>query len=89
MTKAELIDAVAKATGLTKKDSGEAIDAAMNAIKKTVKKEEKFSYPDFGTFTKVKRKARKGINPQTGEKMNIKASKSVKFKPSPGFKKML
>ncbi len=89
MTKADLIDAVAKKTGLTKKDAGAAIDESMDAIKKSLKKEGRFSYPDFGTFTVVERKARMGINPQTKEKMKIKKSKSVKFKPSPKLKKMV
>jgi len=56
-------------------------------IRKRIKKEGRCSYPGFGTFTLTKRKARKGRNPQTGETIKIKASKSIKFKPAPALKK--
>jgi DNA-binding protein HU-beta len=89
MTKAELIADIAKAAGLSKKDSEAAMDAAVAAIKKSVKKEGSFRYPGLGTFTLKKRKARAGINPQTGEKIKIKASKTVGFKPASAWKEKL
>ena len=89
MTKAELIEAVASGAQLTKKAAGEALDAAVEAIKKGVKKDGALTIPDFGTFKISKRKARTGRNPQTGKAIQIKASKSVKFRPSPSFKKSL
>lgn len=89
MTKADLVDEVANVTGLTKKDSEAAVDAAVEAIKKAVKKDGEFRYPGLGTFKVKKRKARKGINPRTGEKIQVKASKTVGFKPAQGFKDKL
>jgi len=92
MTKAELIEAVlksAKGVDISKKAMGEIIDATMDNMKKAIKKEKRFSYPDLGTFTVKARKARSGRNPQTGETIKIKASKTVGFKPAPSFKKSL
>jgi len=91
MTKAELIEAVLKDAGadVTKKAATELVDSVFANLKKAVKKDKKFSYPDFGTFTVKSRKARTGRNPQTGEEIKIKASKTVGFKPSPDFKTSL
>jgi len=91
MTKAELIEAVLKSSkaDLSKKATGELLDAAFAELKKAIKKEKRFSFPDFGTFTVKSRKARMGRNPQTGEAIKIKASKTVGFKPAPDFKKSL
>jgi DNA-binding protein HU-beta len=89
MTKAELIDAIAGKAGLTKKDAAEALEVALDNIKKGIRKEGRMSLPDFGTFTVKKRKARTGRNPQTGKTIQIKASKTVGFKPAPTFKKSL
>jgi len=52
----------------------------------SIKKKGRFSVPGFGTFKVRRRKAREGRNPQTGEKIKIKASKTVSFKPSPKYK---
>ena len=91
MTKAELIDAVLKEAkvDITKKAATELVDAVFSQLKKAVKKDKKFSYPDFGTFTVKSRKARTGRNPQTGEEIKIKASKTVGFKPAPSLKNSL
>jgi DNA-binding protein HU-beta len=91
MTKAELIEAVLKGVKdeLSKKAVGEVLDCAFGELKKAVKKDKRFSYPDFGTFTVKARKARTGRNPQTGETIKIKASKTVGFKPAPSFKESL
>ena len=89
MTKADLIDAIADKTGLTKRAAGDALEIALENIKKGIKKEGRMSLPDFGTFSVRKRKARMGRNPQTGKTIQIKASKSVGFKPAPSFKKSL
>ena len=89
MTKAEFITAVMKSVkddDLSKQLTTDIINNAFSAIGKSIKKEKRFSFPDFGTFTIRNRKARKGRNPQTGEEMKIKASKSVGFKPSPKLK---
>jgi len=89
MTKADLVGAVAAKVGLSKAKVEEVVSEAVAEIKKGVKKDGRFAYPDFGTFSVTKRKARMGRNPKTGAPIQIKASKSVKFKPAPGFKKSL
>ena len=91
MTKAELIEKVAnsKNLDLSKKAVGELVDAVFETVAKSIKKEKRFSYPGFGTFTVRKRNARIGRNPRTGEKITISASKTVAFKPAPELKKSL
>jgi len=89
MTKAELIEAVAKAAQLNKRTAGEAVDATFEGIVKAIKKNKRFQLPGFGTFTVRTRKARKGRNPQTGDLMTIKASRTVGFKAAPVLKKGL
>ena len=92
MTKSELVEAVIKSCKndeLSKRLTTDVIDATFQAIAKTIKKEKRFAYPGFGTFTVRSRKARKGRNPQTGEEIKIKASKTVGFKPAPTLKSSL
>ncbi len=89
MTKSDLIEAVMKSVkddDLSKRLATDIINNAFGVISKSIKKEKRFAYPGFGTFTVKNRKARKGRNPQTGEELKIKASKSVGFKPSPKLK---
>ncbi|GAC1338289.1 MAG: HU family DNA-binding protein [Myxococcales bacterium] len=81
MTKADLIQSVAD-HGLTKKAAAEMVDALFGTIGKAIKKEGRFSYPGFGTWTVRQRRARKGRNPQTGAEIKIKASRTVGFKPA-------
>jgi DNA-binding protein HU-beta len=85
MTKADLIQTVAGKT-MTKKAAAELVDALFVTIGKTIKKEGRFMYPGFGTWTVRARKARKGRNPQTGAEIKIKASKTVGFKPAKELK---
>lgn len=88
MTKAQLIEKVLKSaskntkTEISKKLVETIISDTFDTIFKAVKKEGKHTVAGFGTFTKTNRAARKGRNPQTGETIKIKASKSIKFKPS-------
>lgn len=89
MNKAELIEAVAKQTNLTKKDAMNAVNATLTNIKKAAKKKEGISIVGFGSFNSVKRKARTGRNPQTGERIQIAASKTVRFRPGKAFKSFL
>mgnify|MGYP000409103502 FL=1 len=92
MTKDELVTAVIKSCkgdDLTKRLVSDIIDATFDSIGKSIKKEKRFAYPSFGTFTVRNRKARKGRNPQTGAEIKIKASKTVGFKPSPTLKSSL
>ena len=92
MTKDELVNAVikrCKGDDLTKRLVSDVIDATFDNIGKSIKKEKRFAYPSFGTFTVRNRKARKGRNPQTGAEIKIKASKTVGFKPAPTLKNSL
>ena len=91
MTKADLIEAVANKAGgnLTKKATGELVDALFMTIGTAIKKEKRFVYPGFGTFTVRNRKARKGRNPRSGETITIKASKTVGFRPAKELKQTL
>lgn len=89
MTKAELIEAVAKSAKISKIAAGEAVDATFDSIAKAIKKSRRFQVPGFGTFTIRSRKARKGRNPQTGAAISIKASRTVGFKAAPVLKKSL
>jgi len=92
MTKADFVDQVVKASAeanLSKKAAGSLIDDIFGTLGKAIKKDGRFSYPGFGTFTVKKRSARKGRNPRTGAEIKIKASKTVGFKPAPSLKKTL
>lgn len=91
MNKAELIEAVQKALGddASKREADNAVSAVLDSIAKGVKKDKKVQIIGFGTFEVKKRAARMGRNPKTGESMQIKASKSVGFKPSSNLKSSL
>ena len=78
MNKADLINEVAKVVS-TKKEAQAAVDCVMDSIAKTLKKGNPVTLVGFGTFKVVKRKARKGRNPQTGAEIKISASKAPKF----------
>ena len=81
MTKAELIEKMAKDAGISKTAAGAALSSFIDGVTKALKKKDgKVTLVGFGTFSKARRKARKGRNPQTGEVIKIKASKTVKFK---------
>jgi DNA-binding protein HU-beta len=81
LTKAELIDKIAKDADITKAAAGMAIDSMIGGISKSLKKGQKTTLVGFGTFSVSKRKARTGRNPQTGETIKIKAKNVVRFKP--------
>ena len=86
MNKTELIDAIAKETGLSKKDSGKAVDAFVDTVTKALKKKDKVQLIGFGTFETAKRAARTGKNPQTGAAIKIPASIAPKFKAGKALK---
>ncbi|MGI6084602.1 MAG: HU family DNA-binding protein [Acetivibrionales bacterium] len=86
MNKAELINAVAQQSGLTKKNSEAAIDAFVNVVEESLAKEEKVVLVGFGTFETKNRAARKGRNPQTKETIDIPASKAPVFKAGKSLK---
>ncbi|HEX3007505.1 MAG TPA: HU family DNA-binding protein [Bacteroidales bacterium] len=81
MNKQELIDAIAAESGLSKKDSKEALDALVKTVGETLKKGDNISLVGFGSFTVIQKAARTGKNPQTGKPIQIAAKKAVKFKP--------
>ena len=81
MNKAGLVEEVSDKTGLTKKETGNVIDAVVEAITNTLKKGKKITLVGFGTFQVRQRKATKGRNPRTGEKLEIPAKKVPKFRP--------
>ncbi|MBD8526050.1 HU family DNA-binding protein [Pseudomarimonas arenosa] len=86
MNKAEFCAAVAEKSELSKADAGRAIDAAIEVIKKALKKGDTVSLVGFGTFQVRKRAARQGRNPRTGQTIKIKASKVPAFKAGKALK---
>ena len=82
MTKAELIEKMAKDAGISKVAAAKALESFTGSVTKALKKKDgKVTLVGFGTFQKTRRKARKGRNPQTGEAIKIKAKNVVKFRP--------
>lgn len=79
MNKSELIDAIAKAAGLTKADAGKALDAITSSVADALKSGDSVSLIGFGTFKVSKRAARTGRNPRTGEELKIAASNAPVF----------
>ena len=80
MTKAELVAKMAKDAKISKAAAGKALNGAIAAISKALKKGDSVTLVGFGTFSVSKRKARKGRNPQTGKEIKIAARKVAKFK---------
>ena len=81
MTKAELVEKMAKDANISKVAAGAALESFVDGVTKALKKKDgKITLVGFGTFSKGHRKARKGRNPQTGAEIKIKASNTVKFK---------
>ena len=87
MTKAELVELMAEDAGISKVAAAAALNSFMDNVTKALKKKDgKVTMVGFGTFSKVRRKARKGRNPQTGDPIKIKASNVVKFRPGKKLK---
>ncbi len=89
MTKSQLIDAVAKKTGLKKKDAEAAVTAVVEGITEALVEGDKVQLVGFGTFEVKTRAARTGINPHTKQEMKIPASKSLAFKAGKAIKALL
>lgn len=90
MSKSDFIDGVAKKGGISKAEAKRAVELVIGQMVagiKSAKKDGKYSIGTFGTFTVSKRPARMGRNPRTGEAIKIKASKTLRFKPSMNLKK--
>lgn len=86
MNKAELIDAMAKHSKLTKKDTEAALNAFVETVSKAMKKKEKVVLVGFGTFETRKRAERKGLNPRTKEEIKIPATTVPAFKAGKSLK---
>ncbi|ABQ29730.1 MULTISPECIES: HU family DNA-binding protein [Acidiphilium] len=86
MSKAFITDVIQNSTGITGVAANRAATDVIEAIVKELKKKGKFTLPSFGTFTVRKTKARKGVNPRSGEPIKVKAGKTVRFKSSPTLK---
>jgi nucleoid DNA-binding protein len=91
VNRAQLVEKIQKELGgdTSKAAADRALTAVIDSIKVSVKKSKVVQLIGFGTFKVVNRKARTGVNPKTGEKIKIAASKSVKFSPGADFKKGL
>ena len=80
MNKTDLVNSIAKETGLSKIKTNEVVDAFVSAVSESLGKGEKVTLVGFGTFTTSKREARKGRNPKTGEVINIPSKTVARFK---------
>jgi DNA-binding protein HU-beta len=86
VNKQELVDAIAKDSGLSASDARKALDSFTTVVAKQLKKGDEVTLTGFGKFSVTKRAARKGVNPATGEPIRIKASKTPKFSAGAGLK---
>ena len=89
MTKAEFIDKVADKSGLTKRDAAAAVDAFLDSITEALKAGDAVSFTGFGKFSAQKRAARQGVNPRTGERVQIPAAIVPKFSAGSQLKQAL
>lgn len=89
MTKTEIIEKMAVKAGISKIAAGVTLEAFIECIEKALKKGDRITLVGFGTFQAVKRKARTGRNPRTGESIKIPAAKVPKFTPSSRLKDIL
>jgi DNA-binding protein HU-beta len=89
MNKTQLVDLIAEQTHQTKTSVEDVVNHTLDLIKKTVKKGDDVTLVGFGTFTKAKRKARSGRNPQTGKEIKIPAMTVPRFRPGKEFKESL
>lgn len=87
MTKSEFVDQVASQSGLSKGDAAKAVDASLEVIESTLRRGGEISFTGFGKFTVAERGARQGVNPQTGERIQIAASRVPRFSAGSALKK--
>ena len=87
MTKSEFVDQVAAESGLSKGDAGNAVDAVLQVIEDTLKRGGEINFTGFGKFSVADRGARQGVNPQTGERIQISASRVPRFSAGSALKK--
>jgi DNA-binding protein HU-beta len=86
MTKNEFVDQVASNSGLGKGEAGKAVDAVLDTIQETLARGGEINFTGFGKFSVADRSARQGVNPQTGEKIQIAASRVPRFSAGSGLK---
>lgn len=86
MTKSELIDQVADRAELTKQDAGRAVDAFLATVESTLRRGSEITLSGFGKFHVGERGARQGVNPRTGERIQIAASRVPRFTAGSGLK---
>jgi DNA-binding protein HU-beta len=79
VTKQEFVDAVADKAGMSKRDAGDAVDAVLDTITNALKKGDAITFTGFGKFSTSARAARQGVNPRTGERVQIAATTVPKF----------
>ena len=86
MNKSQLVEAIATDSGLSKADAGRAVESFLTTVGKTLKKGDEVVITGFGKFSVVKRAARQGVNPRTGERIQIAASRVPRFTAGSGLK---
>jgi integration host factor subunit beta len=89
MTKADLVEQIAEATGLTKKDTAVVVDGFLEAVKQALAQEKNIEIRGFGSFKIKKRKARKARNPRTGDPVQVPSRHVPTFKPSKELKELI
>jgi DNA-binding protein HU-beta len=89
MNKSQMIAAVAADSGLSKADSARAVESLLDTVTRTLKKGDDVSLTGFGKFSVIRRAARQGVNPRTGERVKIKASKAPKFSAGASLKQAI
>lgn len=89
MTKSEIVNRIAQKTGMSRKDSIEALEIFLESIKDGLKEGEKISLVGFGTFFVKQKKARNGRNPRTGDKIHIPPKQIATFKPGKAFRELV
>jgi DNA-binding protein HU-beta len=87
VTKSEFVEQVSSESGLSKSDATKAVDAVLQVIEDTLKRGSEVSFTGFGKFSVADRGARQGVNPQTGERIQIPASKVPRFSAGSALKK--
>jgi DNA-binding protein HU-beta len=87
VTKSEFVDQVASESGLSKGDAGSAVDAVLQVVEDTLRRGGEISFTGFGKFTVADRGARQGVNPQTGERIQIAATRVPRFSAGSALKK--
>ena len=87
MTKQEFVDQVASESGLSKADATKAVDAVLDVVQTTLQRGGEISFTGFGKFTVADRGARQGVNPQTGDRIQIPATRVPRFSAGSGLKK--